>query len=62
MKIWLDDVRPARNVFVRVHSVNEAILLIEMMENNGEQIELIDSDHNLSDYYRDGCDGIKLLD
>lgn len=42
-----------RNVFVWVHSVSEAILLIEMMENNGEKIELIDCDHNLSDYYQD---------
>lgn len=37
MKIWLNDVCPASNVFVWVHSVSEAILLIEMMKNNGEK-------------------------
>ena len=62
MKIWLDDVRPAPNGFVWAHSVNEAIAVIESAENNGEEIELIDCDHDLGYYYSDGGDGIKLVD
>ena len=62
MKIWLDDIRPAPEGYVRAHSVNEAIVLIEQAENDGEDIELIDCDHDLGDYFPDGGDGIKLLD
>lgn len=62
MKIWLDDIRPAPNGYTLAYSVNQAIALIEKAEAEGEQIELIDCDHDLGDYYPDGGDGIKLLD
>ena len=42
MKIWLDDIRPAPDGFTLVHSVNEAIALIEKAEMEGAGIELID--------------------
>jgi hypothetical protein len=62
MKIWLDDVRPAPLTYSLARSVNEAIALIESAEKEGEEIEIIDCDHDLGDYYFDGGDGIKLLD
>lgn len=62
MKIWLDDIRPAPNGFALAYSVNDAILLIEKAEKEGECIEIIDCDHDLGDYFSDGGDGIKLLD
>lgn len=62
MKIWLDDIRPVPEGYVHAHSVNEAIALIVQSEKEGEEIELIDCDHDLGDYYPDGGDGIKLLD
>lgn len=62
MKIYLDDIRLAPKDFVLVHSVNEAITLIQKAEQKGECIELIDCDHDLGDYFSDGGDGIKLLD
>ena len=36
MKIWLDDIRPAPDGFTLVHSVNEAIALIEKAEMEGQ--------------------------
>lgn len=62
MRIWLDDVRPAPEGYVLCHSVNEAISAILDAEARGEEIEVIDCDHDLGDYYPDGGDGIKLLD
>ncbi len=62
MKIWLDDVRPAPEGFVLCKSVNEAIKTIEEAERNHIEIELLDLDHDLGDYFPDGGDGIKLLD
>ena len=62
MKIWLDDVRPAPSGYMLAHSVNEAIDYILSAESKGEEIELIDCDHDLGDYAVDGGDGIKLLD
>ena len=61
MKIYLDDVRVAPEGFVHARSVNQAIKLIEQYEKL-EEIELIDLDHDLGDYVKDGGDGIKLLD
>ncbi len=54
MKIYLDDVRPKPDGFVLVHSVNEAIKLIEDCEKKGEAIELISLDHDLGVYAPDG--------
>ena len=62
MKIWLDDIRPAPDGFVPVHSVNEAINVIRQAEADGVMIELISCDHDLGDFAFDGGDGIKLLD
>ena len=61
MKIYLDDVRVAPEGYVHARSVNQAIKLIEQYEKL-EKIELIDLDHDLGDYVKDGGDGIKLLD
>jgi len=60
MKIWLDDVRPAPNGYVHAHSVKEAITLINHVPLY--HIEEIDCDHDMGDYYKDGGDGINLLD
>ncbi|MBO5925794.1 MAG: hypothetical protein J6Q52_06030 [Clostridia bacterium] len=62
MKIWLDDVRIPPSGYVLAHSVNEAIDYILSAESVGEEIEVIDCDHDLGDYAVDGGDGIKLLD
>ena len=62
MKIWLDDIRPAPSGYALAHSVNEAIDYILSAESEGEEIEVIDCDHDLGDYAIDGGDGIKLID
>ena len=69
MKIWLDDLMDDRESnrvtppgFVGAHSVNEAIELIEDAIRRGEEIELIDLDHDLGEYAKDGGDAHKLLD
>ena len=61
MKIYLDDVRVAPKGYVLAKSVNQAIRLIEQYEKT-EKIEIIDLDHDLGDYAKDGGDSIKLLD
>ena len=62
MKIWLDDLRVAPDGYETAKSVNEAIDLIEECEQNGDEIEVLDLDHDLGDYAYDGGDAIKLLD
>ena len=62
MKIWLDDIRLAPDRYESVQSVNQAIALILEAEAKGEQIELLDLDHDLGDYFPEGGDAIKLLD
>lgn len=62
MKIWLDDLRPVPQGYEGAKSVNEAIALIEEAEKAGIDIEVLDLDHDLGDYYTDGGDVIKLLD
>ena len=62
MKIWVDDLRPVPEGFVGSRSVNEAIALIEKAEQYGEEIEMLDLDHDLGDFATDGGDAIKLLD
>lgn len=62
MRIWLDDIREAPEGFVHAHSVNEAKTLVIECENIGEDIELLDLDHDLGDYYDQGGDAIRLLD
>lgn len=62
MKIWVDDLRPVPRGYEGTKSVEETILLIEELESKGEEIELIDLDHDLGDYAVYGGDAIKILD
>ena len=59
MKLWLDDIRQASEGYVWCKSVNEAITVIEDNKNN---IEVIDLDHDLGDFAKDGGDAICLMD
>lgn len=59
MKVWLDDIRPAPEDYVQCKSVNEDIVIIEENKNN---IEVIDLDHDLGDFAKDGGDAICLMD
>lgn len=43
-------------------SVNEAKCLIQYCEEHEIEIEVLDLDHDLGDYYPDGGDAIRLLD
>ncbi len=60
-KIYLDDVRPTPDGYICAKSVNQAISLIEEIEDKGGSIALLDLDHDLGDYAKDGGDAIKLL-
>ncbi|SFS32569.1 hypothetical protein SAMN02910357_00142 [Succinivibrio dextrinosolvens] len=62
VRIWLDDERAAPDGYVHCHSVNEAINQIEFYEQKRVTIELLDLDHDLGDYAKDGGDAIKLID
>ena len=73
MKIWVDDVRPEPEGYVRVTSVLEAKELIEFAERqlakadyvfydmSHNKIEVIDMDHDAGDYARFGGNYINLL-
>jgi hypothetical protein len=58
MKLWIDDVRPAPEGYMRVFTVNQAKRSIEYFED----VELIDIDHDAGNYAYDGGDYIRLLD
>ena len=60
--IFLDDLRQTPGGYIRTHSVNETIKLIEELEKQNAEIVLLDLDHDLGDYASDGGDAIKLLD
>ena len=74
MKLWIDDVRSAPNMYVWLKSVDEAKECIEFLEEqlvkvptglrrySGNKIEIIDIDHDAGDYGRFGGDYIRLLD
>jgi len=63
MKIWLDDVRLMPSDYDwHAYSVNTAKTMIEVAELTGKTIEVIDCDHDLGQYEKNGGDGIKLLD
>jgi hypothetical protein len=62
MKIWVDDLRPVPEGYEWAKSVNQAISLVEKAEAENEEVEVLDLDHDLGDYYSDGGDAIKLLD
>lgn len=65
MKIWVDDVRPAPGDCFHEQlwcgSVNSVILAIEVAEENGKEIEVIDLDHDAGDYFCMGGDYINIL-
>ena len=74
MKLWIDDTRPAPNMYVWIKSVDEAKECIEFLEGqlakvrsdlrpySCNNIEIIDIDHDSGDYGRFGGDYIRLLD
>lgn len=62
MKLWLDDLRPAPEGYVRAYSTRQAISLIWANEDLGTPYEIIDIDHDAGDYAQYGGDYIKLLD
>ena len=62
MKLWVDDVRPEPDGYWLAQSVRQAKLAIQIAEDGGLPIELIDIDHDAGDYANDGGDYIKLLD
>lgn len=57
LRVWLDDVRPAPAGWHRVHSVNDAIRLLQ----TGAAVSEMSLDHDLGDYSGDGGDGVKLV-
>lgn len=74
MKLWIDDVRSAPNMYVWLKSVDEAKECIEFLEEqlakvptelrrySGNKIEIIDIDNDAGDYGIFGGDYIRLLD
>lgn len=63
MKIWVDDVRPMPEGYTHhAYSVDAAIMMLESAKELGEKVDLIDLDHDASDYAKDGGDYINLLD
>lgn len=62
VNIWLDDTRPAPEGFIWCKSVNQAKHQITILEFSLNSVGVIDCDHDLGDYAKDGGDGIKLLD
>ena len=61
MKLWIDDVRPAPEGYIRYRTVNNAIYAIEYYEQKGELIELIDTDYDAGIFACDGGNYICLL-
>ena len=64
MQIWVDDIRAAPENYIWCKSVNETIQCINQIEIDyqGEEITLIDLDHDAGEYVHDGGDYIKILD
>jgi hypothetical protein len=69
LKLWIDDVRPAPEGYLRAWSVDGAKTKIEVCEKQFNRtndkkylIELIDIDHDAGNYASNGGDYIKLLD
>ena len=61
MKIWVDDIRPAPDDYVRYKSVKMTIFAILLYEKKHIPIELISLDHDAGDYAFDGGDYINIL-
>lgn len=62
MRIWVDDIRIAPLGYVLARSVNAAKDIIIDAENKKIDIEIIDLDHDMGDFAKDGGDAINLLD
>lgn len=62
MKLWIDDIRLPPYGYVWCKTVIDAILQIEIHENNNMPFTLIDIDYDAGDYAKYGGDYIKLLD
>lgn len=63
MKLWLDDIRQPPSYYSHhAYSVDAAKMMILEAERRREDIECIDCDHDLGNYFQYGGDGIKLLD
>lgn len=62
MKLWIDDLRPAPNGYLWCKSVDETKECILKAERDGEQIELLDLDHDSGDFQSRGGDFIRILD
>ena len=63
MKLWLDDMRlPPDGSYMTAYSVKQAIGMLIAARVANDTVEVIDLDHDLGNYARDGGDGIKLLD
>ena len=62
MRLWVDDIRPEPQGYIRVKSVNEAKREIIKAERDKIWIDLINLDHDAGDYFEDGGDYINLLD
>lgn len=63
LKIWLDDIRPApHSSYICCHSVNEVkAQLIELDSFDDDAYIILDLDHDLGDFAKDGGDGIDLM-
>lgn len=59
LKLWLDDVRPAPEGWLRARSVNEAIDLVR--RHTGRGWESASLDHDLGDFADDGGDGWRFV-
>ena len=63
MKLWVDDVRPMPEGYTHhAYSVDAAIMMIDTAEEIGDEIELIDFDHDAGDFAKYGGDFINILD
>jgi hypothetical protein len=56
VRLWLDDIRPAPEDYVHVHSVNEGIRLMET-----QAVSHASLDHDLGDYNEDGGEGYAFV-
>lgn len=58
MKIWIDDIRPAPEGYIWCKSTREAL---RFMWQHGDEIEMIDLDHDAGSLAVDGGDFINVL-
>ena len=61
-KIWIDDCRPAPPGYLWVLTVDDAIVEILTCEGLGDEIEIIDMDHDAGIFAKYGGDYIKVLE